>query len=171
MFLYLVYLAVMNLPYQIRFKRENIILLGIIPGPREPKTDINQYLQPFVKEMQMFKTGVLMDVHGSNTKQKVQCILFGVACDLPAGRKCCGFLGHSANHACTRCLKLFPGEVGAKDFSGFDRNNWPLRTNLLHRQSVKTIQEAETITERNRRQTDHGCRYSILLELDYLECW
>ncbi len=42
--------------------------------------------------------------------------VWGVACDLPAGRKCCGFLGHSANHACTRrCLKLFPGGVGAKD--------------------------------------------------------
>ncbi len=88
----------MNLPYQVRFKRENIIVLGIIPGPREPKTDINQYLLPFVKELQKFETGVLMDVHG--------CVLFGVACDLPAGRKCCGFLGHSANHAGTRCLKL-----------------------------------------------------------------
>ncbi len=59
--------------------------------------------------------------------------------------------------------------MGAKDFSGFDRSNWPLRTNLTHRQSVKTIQDAQTITERNRRQTDLGCRYSILLELDYFD--
>ncbi len=73
-----IYLAVMNLPYQVRFKRENIIVLGIIPGPREPKTDINQYLLPFVKELQKFETGVLMDVHGCCTKQKVRCMGCGL---------------------------------------------------------------------------------------------
>ncbi len=55
-----IYLAVMN---QVRFKRD--------------------YLLPFVKELQKFETGVLMDVHGCRTKQNVRCILFGVACDLP----------------------------------------------------------------------------------------
>ncbi len=30
------YLAIMNLPLSIRLKRENIILLGLIPGPKEP---------------------------------------------------------------------------------------------------------------------------------------
>ncbi len=57
----------------------------------------------------------------------------------------------------------FPGGVGAKDFSGC---NWPLRLNLTQ---VKTIQDAPTITERNRRQTNLGYRYSILLELDYID--
>lgn len=32
------YLTIMNLPYNQRFKRENIILLGIIPGPGEPQS-------------------------------------------------------------------------------------------------------------------------------------
>ena len=61
--------------------------------------------------------------------------------------------------------QTFPWWSGCKRF----RSNWPLRTNLTHRQSVKTIQDAQTITERNRRQTDLGCRYSILLELDYFD--
>ena len=34
------YLTIMNLPYNLRFKRENIILLGIIPGPCEPPRDV-----------------------------------------------------------------------------------------------------------------------------------
>ena len=75
----------MNLPYQERFKRENVILLGIIPGPGEPPRDINQYLRPFVKEMLQYSTGVMMNVYGQKDKQIVRCILFGVACDLPAG--------------------------------------------------------------------------------------
>ena len=35
-----IYLAVMNLLYEQRFKRENIILLGTIPGPMEPHRNI-----------------------------------------------------------------------------------------------------------------------------------
>lgn len=34
------YLTILNLPYYCRFKRQNIILLGIIPGPSEPSRDI-----------------------------------------------------------------------------------------------------------------------------------
>ena len=34
------YLSIMNLPRRIRFKRENIILLGLIPGPSEPPLTI-----------------------------------------------------------------------------------------------------------------------------------
>ena len=44
------YLTFMDLPYQERFKRENLILLGIIPGPGQPPRDINQYIRPFVKK-------------------------------------------------------------------------------------------------------------------------
>ena len=31
-----IYLSIMNLPRHIRSKRENIILVGVIPGPNEP---------------------------------------------------------------------------------------------------------------------------------------
>lgn len=42
-----VYLAVMNLPRHLRYKRRNLLLIGIIPGPAEPK-DINTFLEPLV---------------------------------------------------------------------------------------------------------------------------
>ena len=31
------YLSVLNLPRKIRYKRENMILVGLIPGPHEPE--------------------------------------------------------------------------------------------------------------------------------------
>lgn len=164
-----IYLTVMNLPYQERFKRENVILLGIIPGAGEPPRDINQYLRPFVKEMLQYSTGVMMNVYGQKDNQTVRCILFGVACDLPAGRKSCGFLGHSARHGCTRCLISFPGSVGSMDYSGFDRDNWKSRTNSDHRAAVKLIQKAKTKTMRDQLESKYGCRYSVLLELSYFD--
>ena len=46
-----IYVTIMNLPRSVRFKRENVILIGILPGPCEPKHDINPYLEPMVDEL------------------------------------------------------------------------------------------------------------------------
>lgn len=63
------YVTIMNLPYDQRFKRENVILLGIIPGPSEPKRNLNDYLKPFVEELQKFHTGVSMTVCDNTEKE------------------------------------------------------------------------------------------------------
>ena len=34
-----IYLVIMNLPRSVRFKRCNVILIGILPGPSEPKAN------------------------------------------------------------------------------------------------------------------------------------
>ena len=65
-------------------------------------------------------------------EQKVRCAILCVACDLPGGRKVCGFLSHSAAKGCSKCLKVFPGLVGTMCYSGFDRSLWPPRTNEIH---------------------------------------
>ena len=98
-----IYLSVMNLPYYARFKREYLLLVSLIPGPNEPKGDINSFLQPLVSELLDFWDGVPMSVHGHDGLQKVKCALLCVASDLPAARKVCGFLGHSARLGCSRC--------------------------------------------------------------------
>ena len=41
-------MVVMNLPRDARFKPENLLVVGIIPGPKEPKHQINSFLQPLV---------------------------------------------------------------------------------------------------------------------------
>lgn len=110
-----------------------------------------------------------MDIYGQDQKQNVRCLLIGVACDMPAGRKVCGFLGHSALLGCCKCLKVFPGGVGEKDYSGFDRRTWKPRTNTDHRSSVKKVQKAKNKTEQAHLETKFGCRYSVLLDLSYFD--
>ena len=163
------YLTIMNLPYDQRFRRENIILLGIIPGPCEPPRDINQYLKPLVKELLELLSGINMTVYGESGPKVVRCALIGVPCDMPAGRKACGFLGHNALLGCTKCCKVFPGSVGCKDYSGFDRNNWKPRSLADHRRSIHLIQQAKNKTERNKLESEFGCRYSVLLQLPYFD--
>ena len=163
-----IYLTVLNLPFQTRFKRQNVILLGIIPGPSEPARDINQYLRPFVDELSELFTGVPMQVHKIGIKT-VRCILLGVACDMPAGRKAAGFLSHSAHLGCTKCYKVFAGGIGLKVYSGFDREMWKIRTNSEHRAHIREIQNAPTLTARNSLESKYGCRYSVLLDLPYFD--
>ena len=43
-----IYLIVQNLLKKERYKPENIILVGIIPGPNEPKLNINSFLTPLI---------------------------------------------------------------------------------------------------------------------------
>ena len=44
----IIYLVVKNLPRGDRYKVENVILVGCIPGPKEPKGNINAFLKPLI---------------------------------------------------------------------------------------------------------------------------
>lgn len=164
-----IYLTVLNLPYHLRYKREFVILAGIIPGPNEPKRDINSFLRPLVDELFDFWKGIPMHVYGEDNIKIIKCALICVACDMPASRKVCGFLGHSALHGCNKCKKEFPGQLCDKDYSGFERQNWIPRTNDSHRSSIKIIHESCNKTTRDRLESQHGCRYSVLLDLPYFD--
>lgn len=110
----------MNLPRSMRFKRENIILLRILPGPSEPKHDVNPYIEPLIDELCEMWTGVTMQVHTVSSSELVRCALLCVACNLPAQRKLCGFLGYSAKlvHLFCVCehvlLRSLPCEISRK---------------------------------------------------------
>ena len=92
-----------------------------------------------------------------------------VSCDIPAGRKICGFLGHSARLGCSRCLKEFPGTVGSMDYSGFDRYGWKERTMRDHNAKAFSIQTLNTVTAIESAESRNGCRFSELLLLPYFD--
>ena len=52
-----IYFVIQNLPRTERYKLENVILVGLIPGPREPKI-MNFYLRPLVKDLNKLYHGV-----------------------------------------------------------------------------------------------------------------
>lgn len=164
-----IYLTILNLPRFLRYKLENVIIVGIIPGPKEPEHDINSYLQPLVNELLVFFSGLTLRVNTplGIIEENVKCILLCVSCDLPAGRKCCGFLSHNARLGCSRCFKEFPGSVGQQNYSGFDRSEWHPRTNEQHRKDVETIKQCKTKTQQIEKESLLGCRYSAFLDLPY----
>lgn len=69
-------------------------------------------------------------------------ILLAVS-DIPPARKLCSFKGHSAERACCKCIKSFPGCLKCgRDFSGFDTNQWPPRCHDLHQHHADIVRRA-----------------------------
>ena len=164
------YIAIQNLPREERYTSDNILLIGVIPGPHEPKKTMNTYLNPLVKELKDLWKGIIMQ-SASGTPLLVRSALICTACDIPASRKVSGFVGHSAYRACSRCLKQFPTEVfGQKpDFTGTERSSWPPRDIESHRQHSLEHKNCNTLTDQKKIERDYGCRYSVLLELPYYD--
>ena len=165
-----IYLAVQNLPRCERFKVENIILVGLIPGPTEPSKNINSYLSLLVDDLLELYNGV--SIPNSNSTfgtTNIRAVLSCIVCDIPATRKVCGFLGQNALKGCSKCLKDFiTVTFGTKpDYSGYDCENWPLRELQDHLKNVDQVKKAKTITDRSRSESLSGVRYSDLLRLPY----
>jgi hypothetical protein len=80
-------LAILNLPREIRYLRENMILVGLVPGGTESK-GLQQFAKPMVDELlQLWEPDNSLD-------RRVAVLL--VACDVPAARKLGGFSGCTA---------------------------------------------------------------------------
>ena len=106
-----VYLVIQIFPISIRNKPENIILVGIIPGPNEPELTLDRYLAPLIQELSTalaegFEVRAV-ELGGQQLPKTIQLALTCVACDIPAPRKVCGFLGHRAKLGCNKCYKAF----------------------------------------------------------------
>ena len=100
----------------------------------------------------------------------VKLALTCVACDIPASRKVCGFLGHNASLGCNKCYKKFNVQFGGPtDYSGFDRENWRCRSVEEHREDVKKIADEVTKIKLEAAESKYGVRYSVLLELPYFD--
>ena len=66
-------------------------------------------------------------------------------------------------------LKFFPGGVGDKDYSGFNREQWDKRNNEQHRKAVQEVLKCKTKTRQKDLESLLGCRYSCLLDLPYFD--
>ena len=161
------YVALGNLPRQIRFRRENILVLGIIPGPTEPSKNINSYLDPLVSDLKLLWTGVNIKINGKPTT--IRAAISCLACDVPAARKVGGFVGHNANKGCNKCLKEFPVETFGEnpDYSGFKKSEWEPRCHGIHVWYANQQKCAKTEKERKGLESMHGARYTSLYALPY----
>ena len=159
-----IHLIVQNMPREERYKIENVILAGIIPGPKEPK-NMNSLLDPIVSDLNKLFNGVMMK--NPTSLSTVRAVLSCCVCDMPATRKLCGFLSFHAKMGCSKCMKQFPrfSSINKSDFSGFDVENWNDRQCEVHLQKAREARDANNKKARESIESSYGARFSLLHNL------
>ena len=162
-------MTVLNLPRSERFKSKWTMVLGVIPGPTEPKGNINTFLKPIVDDLIDLWNGVPLHPSG----KVIRAALLGVSCDMPALRKVSQFLGHKADLGCSRCTFKAEREPSTRGASGkmsyFTCSEAPSRTMEEVRIQAEEYQSAHSLAEAQTIQKKNGVRYSELLRLEYFD--
>ena len=165
-----IYMVWMNLPRSISFRKENVILVGIIPVLKHEPKSLNHFLNPAVDELNALWKGVKVNTHDSpSATVKIQASILCFASDIPAARKLCGFLGHSARRGCSHCYKEFPGGFGEqRNYGGFqDWDQWPKRSSQQHQRDAYQVKNCTSESASEKLASQLGVRYTVLLELPY----
>lgn len=167
-----VYLPINNLPRSERYKTENVILVGVIPGPTKPTTyDVNSYLRPLVTELVQFYQGVDIETHQSDSVPvKIRAALLMVDCDIPAPRKVSGFTAHNSTRACYRCDRTFKQfeDCTSLDYTGFNDTNWKRRTKADNERDAQKWKNAQTEAEQEALEQENSTRWSGSRDLSTL---
>ncbi len=159
------YMVCLNLPPHLRYRVENIFLVGVIPGPHHPSlVQINHLLRPLVDDLLRFwDPGVYYSRTCRYTSGRlVRCALVPVICDLPAARQLMAFASHSSNHFCCYC------GLEKSDLDNLDISTWPpgIKTREEYIALAEQWRDA-SLAQRVKLFEKHGVRYSELLRLPY----
>jgi hypothetical protein len=131
----IIYGIICNLPRDIKFKRENMLYLELLPGPEEVKLHkINHYLSPIVIELLEFWDGVSLpstDLHPTGKRIQIAVICYNN--NIPAIRKLYNHI--SALVSCHRCYKIANISKRKFNYRGFnDMTEWFVQKNLNEHQ-------------------------------------
>ncbi|GET58122.1 hypothetical protein GLOIN_2v1776801 [Rhizophagus irregularis DAOM 181602=DAOM 197198] len=156
-----IYGAICNLPRELRFKPENMLILGLMPGPNEPSLhQINHYLAPIVDRFQTFWEGVGLDRTSEHLSGKlIKCAVIACCCDIPAARKLCGH--YSANVSCHRCLKV----ARNRNFSGMDDiDEWFVAKSAnSHQEMALEWRKCKSNEARKRHTKQYHARWNCII--------
>ena len=167
-----IYGVICNLPRNVRFKKEYMLTLGLLPGSNEVKLDrINHYLAPIVDELLELWNGADLTISGRHsTVKRIRLAVICCSNDIPAARKLCGHI--SALVGCHRCYKRASGEEGQRsNFGGFDDiDEWFKPKDISDHRTYASIWKHQlTKEDRKNHVSRTHVRWSELLRLPYFD--
>jgi hypothetical protein len=173
-----------NLPPDIRFHAENVIRLGVIPGPKKP-VDFDSFLWPLVQELLMLEVGVEAWDAKSKTLFPLRAYLILVFGDIPAISMVMRMKGHNGVCPCRACeitgvcvpgdqrLPLYvpldrsrhPEAKAPRSVKKHDPMQLPLRTQERFMEQACEVQMADTVKQSKELAKEYGIKGVPLLSL------
>jgi len=168
-----------NLPPSIRFHLENIICIGVIPGPKAVK-DIDSFLVPLVDELVALERGVKTYDRLARDSFLLQAYLIKLFGDMPAMAKLMRMKGHNGLKPCRACkitgLRV-PNSRATAHYVPLDRTrhpdcgnipiydpeNLPKRTDKEIRSQAHSVDIAPNQSQAEKLSTEYGINGSSCL--------
>ncbi|OAD66366.1 hypothetical protein PHYBLDRAFT_152438 [Phycomyces blakesleeanus NRRL 1555(-)] len=160
-----IYLSVNNLLREKRYKKENVVFVGLMSGQSEAKTSqINHYLCPLVTELNQLYSGVAIPTNECPSGTLVHAAILLVACDISAARNTCGFTLHASTNACHICNCQFSHHLDGKGMahSSFIFSDWIFNTDKKNKSNAERWRQAGSNAERARLEKENGVCWSEL---------
>jgi hypothetical protein len=158
-------LCCVNLPIEVQYKPENLILAGIVPGPSEPPLDtINYFLKPLVDDFLLLwersiqPSSLPSGATSIPPNYRIRAALLALVTDMPASKKIAGNLSHKANKFCSLCL------LDREEMSNLKVESWPKRSCQQHRTDAFAWLNGSRAA-RKELQKESGVRFSELFRL------
>ena len=160
-------MACLNLPPSLRYKPENLFLVGVIPGPREPSIEeVGHFTEPIVDMLdKSWRVGTKFDcTESSDCGRTERSMLVVIVTDLVANRKITGVASHSSKlFFCSLC------GLDKSEINNLDRMTWPTRTLAMQKKAAEEWRDATTRKERKHLFAQTGVRWSPFWKLDYYD--
>jgi hypothetical protein len=162
-----------NLPPEIRMRVENLIPLGVIPGPNSPKY-ILSFFFPFLEELKELAHGIRTYDAELQESFHMHAYLITAFGDMPAMSKILGLKGHNGYCPCRFCLirgernlkavknthyyvpLRSPNRPGQPQDDGWDPRNLPKRTLKNVNEHLEIIQKTQGVELRKELKKFYG---------------
>ncbi|KAL4258273.1 hypothetical protein AB1N83_009184 [Pleurotus pulmonarius] len=160
--------VIANLPHFLKYRTANVMLVGIMPGPKEQNPDqIQRFMRVFVNELiRLWRHGFIVNTSKHPNGILVRVALLCVICDKPAAHKLGGFGSHSHTFFCTRCW-IRQSEKNTS--AAFQAHAFPPRTHAEQKQYAEEYQQYTTQATRDDHVKQYATRWSELLRLPYFD--
>ncbi|OCH84788.1 hypothetical protein OBBRIDRAFT_798774 [Obba rivulosa] len=159
---------VINLPSAFRYRTSNLLLVGIMPGPKEAGPDqVQHFLRVIIDELlHLWRDGFIVKTPAFPTGRCVRVVLVGLICDKPAAHKLARYGSHSHTHFCTRdwITKALKASLDA-----FIKDAFTRRTNTEHRDHMERYRALLTDAAHEHFVKDHAACWSELAHLPYFD--
>lgn len=159
-----IFMVCLNLPPALRYKRENMYLVGVIPGPKSPSLQqVNHFIEPLAADLRdlWFKGARFTRTALRREGRTALCAMVLLVCDLGAGRKVSGHASHSSTFFCSFC-RLTKDRINDLDVA-----SWPRRDSHTFRILAEAWRSCVDVKGRDAHFKKWGVRYSPLLILPY----
>jgi hypothetical protein len=154
-----IWLVILNLPWYMQYRPENMYLAGIIPPQKPPAHKFNHYLQLVVNNLlELWDLGIFFSrTYKFRLGRLTKAMLVLVICDMLAVRQAVGYANSpTAHYFCLLC------DLDIHDITIFDRREWPQKSFADARRFATLWRDAETPRERDSIFEAFGWRWSPL---------